>query len=96
MEIFYFLSYFYTMRKKHLIAPSILAADFTHLARDIEFVNQSEADWLHVDVMDGWTRWWDIQERTGVSQERAEEIAEIVQEVFKEYAKRNLQAEGDA
>ena len=37
----------------HLIAPSILAADFTQLARDVELVNRSEADWLHVDVMDG-------------------------------------------
>ena len=37
----------------HLIAPSILAADFGNLARDVEMVNQSEADWFHVDVMDG-------------------------------------------
>lgn len=37
----------------HLIAPSLLAADFTHLGRDIEMLNQSEADWIHVDVMDG-------------------------------------------
>lgn len=39
--------------RKHLIAPSILAADFGHLQRDIEMINQSEADYLHVDVMDG-------------------------------------------
>jgi ribulose-phosphate 3-epimerase len=36
-----------------MIAPSILAADFTHLAKDIEMINRSEADWLHFDVMDG-------------------------------------------
>ncbi len=35
------------------IAPSILAADFANLQRDIEMINQSEADWFHVDVMDG-------------------------------------------
>lgn len=38
---------------KHLIAPSVLAADFTQLAKDLEMVNQSQADWFHVDVMDG-------------------------------------------
>ena len=38
---------------KHLVAPSILAADFTELKRDIEQINASEADWLHVDIMDG-------------------------------------------
>jgi ribulose-phosphate 3-epimerase len=38
---------------KHLIAPSILAADFANLQRDIELINQSEADWIHVDIMDG-------------------------------------------
>lgn len=38
---------------KHLIAPSVLAADFTDLKTDIEMVNQSDADWFHVDVMDG-------------------------------------------
>jgi len=37
----------------HLIAPSILAADFANLQSDIEMVNTSEADWFHVDVMDG-------------------------------------------
>jgi len=36
-----------------LIAPSILAADFANLQRDIEMVNNSEADWFHIDVMDG-------------------------------------------
>ncbi len=37
----------------HLIAPSILAADFANLQRDIEMINQSDADWFHIDVMDG-------------------------------------------
>ena len=36
-----------------LIAPSILAADFANLQRDIEMVNTSEADWFHIDIMDG-------------------------------------------
>lgn len=38
---------------KHIIAPSILSADFGNLQRDIEMINQSEADWFHVDIMDG-------------------------------------------
>ena len=36
-----------------MVAPSLLAADFTHLAKDIEMVNQSNADWFHLDIMDG-------------------------------------------
>ena len=36
-----------------LIAPSILAADFANLQRDCEMVNNSEADWFHIDIMDG-------------------------------------------
>ncbi len=38
---------------KKLIAPSLLAADFANLQRDVEMLNKSEADWLHIDVMDG-------------------------------------------
>jgi ribulose-phosphate 3-epimerase len=38
---------------KTLIAPSILAADFANLQRDIEMANNSQADWLHIDIMDG-------------------------------------------
>lgn len=38
---------------KHLVSPSLLAADFTKLAEAIDFINESEADWLHIDVMDG-------------------------------------------
>jgi ribulose-phosphate 3-epimerase len=41
-----------TMNSK-LIAPSILAADFANLQTDIEMVNQSDADWFHIDIMDG-------------------------------------------
>lgn len=37
----------------HILAPSILAADFANLQRDVEFVNASEAQWFHLDVMDG-------------------------------------------
>ena len=36
-----------------LVSPSLLAADFLHLDRDIEMINRSEADWLHLDIMDG-------------------------------------------
>lgn len=36
-----------------LIAPSVLAADFANLQRDIEMVNTSDADWFHIDIMDG-------------------------------------------
>jgi ribulose-phosphate 3-epimerase len=36
-----------------IIAPSVLSADFANLERDLEMINQSDADWFHVDVMDG-------------------------------------------
>jgi len=39
--------------KNTIIAPSILAADFANLQRDIEMINKSEADWFHIDIMDG-------------------------------------------
>lgn len=42
-----------THNMKTLIAPSVLAADFANLQRDIEMINQSEADWFHIDIMDG-------------------------------------------
>ncbi|MDB5110108.1 MAG: ribulose-phosphate 3-epimerase [Mucilaginibacter sp.] len=41
------------MTNNHLIAPSILAADFANLQQEIEMLNQSQADWIHVDIMDG-------------------------------------------
>lgn len=39
--------------KNTIISPSILAADFANLQRDIELINNSEAEWFHIDVMDG-------------------------------------------
>lgn len=39
--------------KNTRIAPSVLAADFANLKRDIEMINSSEADWFHIDIMDG-------------------------------------------
>jgi ribulose-phosphate 3-epimerase len=41
------------MNKNTLIAPSVLAADFANLQRDIEMINNSKADWFHIDIMDG-------------------------------------------
>ena len=39
--------------KNTLVAPSVLSADFANLQRDIEMINNSEADWFHIDIMDG-------------------------------------------
>ncbi|TBX69573.1 ribulose-phosphate 3-epimerase [Flavobacterium silvisoli] len=39
--------------KNTLIAPSVLAADFANLQRDVQMINNSEADWFHIDIMDG-------------------------------------------
>ena len=41
------------MRTNHIISPSVLSADFGHLSEDIQMINRSAAEWLHVDVMDG-------------------------------------------
>lgn len=41
------------MSKNTIIAPSVLAADFANLQRDIEMINNSQADWFHIDIMDG-------------------------------------------
>jgi ribulose-phosphate 3-epimerase len=38
---------------KHLVSPSLLASDFLNLGRDVTMVNNSEADWIHLDIMDG-------------------------------------------
>ncbi|MEE1204029.1 MAG: ribulose-phosphate 3-epimerase, partial [Bacteroidales bacterium] len=37
----------------HLVAPSLLSVDFCNMGRDIDMLNKSEADWLHLDIMDG-------------------------------------------
>lgn len=41
------------MTRNRIISPSMLSADFGHLSQDIDMINRSEAEWLHVDVMDG-------------------------------------------
>ena len=48
--------YIYVIKNKQMsviIAPSILAADFANLERDSKMVNNSDADWFHIDIMDG-------------------------------------------
>lgn len=42
-----------THKMSKLIAPSVLAADFANLQRDVEMINRSDADWFHIDIMDG-------------------------------------------
>src|SRR5512134_1299705 len=37
----------------HLVAPSLLAADFGCLGKEVEMINRSQADWIHLDIMDG-------------------------------------------
>ena len=37
----------------HIVAPSILSADFGNLQKDVEMVNESKAQWFHIDIMDG-------------------------------------------
>ena len=39
--------------KKTLVSPSLLSANFANLQADLNIINQSEADWLHIDIMDG-------------------------------------------
>lgn len=38
---------------EHIVSPSVLAADFANLERDVKMLNESQADWLHIDIMDG-------------------------------------------
>lgn len=48
-----FTTIIFLMMTLPFLAPSVLAADFANLQRDVELINQSEADWFHIDVMDG-------------------------------------------
>lgn len=47
------IKFFIEMTSKAIIAPSVLAADFGNLQQEIERINQSEAEWFHIDIMDG-------------------------------------------
>lgn len=53
MVPFFYLFLQKKLEMAHLISPSLLSADFGNLQRDIEMVNNSEADWFHLDIMDG-------------------------------------------
>ena len=48
-----FASLTYKTNKAMIVSPSFLAANFGHIAREIEMINESDADWLHLDIMDG-------------------------------------------
>ena len=48
-----FLFFYLLLLKKTMIAPSLLSANFTKLDEEIEMLNKSEADWIHLDIMDG-------------------------------------------
>jgi len=50
---FRFNNFNFQFQMSHIIAPSILSADFANIQRDVEMINKSEADWFHVDIMDG-------------------------------------------
>jgi ribulose-phosphate 3-epimerase len=53
-NIYYFCRQPYIiMTKSPIVAPSILAADFANLEREVKMINSSEGDWIHVDIMDG-------------------------------------------
>ena len=51
--LYLYLNCSQTMRKSILLSPSLLSANFANLEADIKQLNQSEADWLHIDIMDG-------------------------------------------
>lgn len=52
-QIIYLCDKLHNSMRTPLIAPSVLSADFGNLQRDIEMINQSKADWFHIDIMDG-------------------------------------------
>ncbi len=52
-QIIYLCDKLHNFMRTPIIAPSVLSADFGNLQRDIEMINQSKADWFHIDIMDG-------------------------------------------